>query len=490
MIYLVARIATSAQLVSARKEVVGGRSATLFLERRIVVAIYTDSISTSVAFEVNAIQRDADRNLRRLSSGKRILRAEDDAGALQVSLKLDSSRKRADATLLGLQNVRSYTEAQDNALKVVGELFIRLSELARQAIDVTKNETDRAAYDYEFQGLIDEIRRIDLEEFNDIRLFRGTSFTLVDKGANVKWSDAKAEVDAMNDIGGSDYHYLATITSQAEQDEIARQIGDVKINAWLGGNDVGAEGEWRWTEGPEGDEEGGSGRQFWSGIASNRTPPGSAVNGAYENWGSGEPNDAGATVGSENYLQISQGSSPPGSWNDLPDRDNMGAAYQPRGYVRETEEGELPVARDENGKTYDLPRMSYTTGRKGDHLFLPNEVFTSMNVKTVADATRAIELISGKDRVPETEEESFTALDVIADMRAQVGANLSRLGLEIENLIRRRDNLEAAHSRASDLDVSRESTRYGKNSVRLEFGAAILAQANGLLEQSYWKNYV
>jgi hypothetical protein len=28
------------------------------------------------------------------------------------------------------------------------------------------------------------------------------------------------------------------------------------INAWLGGNDTAAEGEWRWTEGPEGLEDG------------------------------------------------------------------------------------------------------------------------------------------------------------------------------------------------------------------------------------------
>ena len=94
------------------------------------MALYTDSISTSVAFEVNAAQRDTDRNLRRLSSGERILRPEDDAGAMQVAMKLDGSRKRSDVALLGLQNARSYTEAQDNALMVVGQMFTRLSELA------------------------------------------------------------------------------------------------------------------------------------------------------------------------------------------------------------------------------------------------------------------------------------------------------------------------------------------------------------------------
>mgnify|MGYP002031788785 CR=1 FL=1 len=452
-----------------------------FLNRRIVVALYTDSISTSVAFKVNAAQIEADRNLRRLSTGQRILRPEDDAGAMQVAMKMDSSRKRSDAALLGLQNARSYTEAQDNALNVVGQLFTRLSELATMATDLTKNDSDRAAYDYEFQNLIKEIQRIDLEEFNEIRLFRGTTYKLFDVGANIKWTDAKAAVDNQDAADPLNYHYLATVTSQAEQDEIARQIGDVGINAWLGGQDTAVEGEWRWTEGPEGKEDGGQGRQFWNG-----TSGGSAVGGAYENWAANEPNNA----GDEDYLQISQGGTPPGGWNDLPDRDTMGAAYQPTGYVRETEEGNLPVAYHENGSTFEIAKISYTSGREGDVLYLANELFSSMNVQTVADATHAIELIAGKSEQPETAVDRYSALNVISRLRAQVGANLSRLGMEIENLTQKRNNFEAALSRSADLDVSLESTRFQKNSVKLEFGAAMLAQANGLAQNTALMNFI
>jgi len=453
-----------------------------------------------VAFEVNAAQRDTDRHLRKLSSGERVVRPEDDAGAMQVAMKLDGSRKRSDAALLGLQNARSYTEAQDNALKVVGNLFTRLSELASLATDTTKNSSDRSGYDYEFQNLIKEIQKIDLQEFNDIRLFRGTKYTLVDKGAAVNWTDSKNEVDTLDANDPLNYHYLATITSQAEQDEIARQVGDVKINAWLGGRDAvdpadpknpavrnaAEEGKWRWTEGPEGKEESGMGRQFWNGAAG-----GSAVGGAYENWGAGEPNNSGP----EDFLQISQALQPDlvtrGKWNDLPDTTIAGLPdYQPFGYVRETEEGNLPIAYHEDGSTYDLAKISYTSGRKGDTLFLSGEIFTSMNLKTVVDATRAIELIVGKNQQPETDEDRFSALAVIADLRAQVGANLSRLKSEIDHLTRKRDNFEAAHSRAADVDVSLESTRFRKNAMKLEFGAAMLVQANTLPQNTAIMNFI
>ena len=158
--------------------------------------------------------------------------------------------------------------------------------------------------------------------------------------------------------------------------------------------------------------------------------------------------------------------------------------------VSETEEGNLPIAYDEHGSTHGLSKISFTSGRKGDVLYLANEVFSSMNVKTVADAVRAVELITGKNQQPETDADRFSALAVISDLRAQVGANLSRLDMEIDSLTQRRDNLEAAHSRTADLDVALESTRFRKNSVKLEFGAAMLTQANGLSQHTAVMNFI
>lgn len=71
--------------------------------------------------------------------------------------------------------------------------------------------------------------------------------------------------------------YLATITSQAENDFVAARLqGD----GWIGGSDEGTEGVWKWVTGPE------SGTTFWNGASG-----GSAPEGQYANWSSGEPND-------------------------------------------------------------------------------------------------------------------------------------------------------------------------------------------------------
>ena len=135
--------------------------------------------------------------------------------------------------------------------------------------------------------------------------------------------DVKAAAAAA-DIANLFRIYLATLTLQAEQNATAQLIADIGINAWLGGNDSASEGDWRWTEGPEGLANGGLGTPFWSGRSS-----GSSVGGLFENWGSGEPNDS----GNEDYLQISALGA--GVWNDLPDRNSLSGSYQPRGYVLE-----------------------------------------------------------------------------------------------------------------------------------------------------------
>ena len=76
-----------------------------------------------------------------------------------------------------------------------------------------------------------------------------------------------------------------------------------------------------------------------------------------------------------------------------------------------------------------------------------------------------------------------TAIQALANMRAQVGANLQRLNLTSEQLVILNENLSAANSRIKDVDVAEESTQFAKYNILTQSGTAMLAQAN-LLPQS------
>ena len=127
---------------------------------------------------------------------------------------------------------------------------------------------------------------------------------------NITWTSAMAAAAARTYAGMTGY--LATITSQPENDFIA---GRLTSNGWIGANDVGVEGEWRWVTGPE------AGTQFSSGA--------NAFASAYRNWATGEPNNS---AGSENYAQMRADT---GKWNDLPNQPNLNDTNRPRGYLVE-----------------------------------------------------------------------------------------------------------------------------------------------------------
>ena len=415
-----------------------------------------DEINVHIARELGGLDREHRVHVKKLSAGKRILMPGDDAGGYSLAVKHGSAGRRNQAMLANLQNVYSYAQSQDGVLAIVGKMYKRMDELAAMAMDPTKTDADRALYDKEFQELRETAVRANFEEFNGLRLFRGKLYELVNKGTAINWTDSKAEVDALDAGDSNNSYYLATITSETEQAEIGLQIGDVGINAWLGGNDTAAEGEWKWTEGPEGLEDGGKGKKFWQGDRN-----GSPVNDSYENWGSGEPNDHGSGTGTENYLQISQVLQPDGTrarWNDLPDTNTSGNTYQPKGYVLEVDQGDLKVGKDREGKTFGLKNVDFQK-------YLSSDV---ISIATIAKAQAATVSMKG-------------IIENISDSRAISGANLSRISSEIENLRRIGNSYESALSRVEDLDVACESGRLAQKSIKLQSSSALLAQANEIM---------
>ena len=137
-------------------------------------------------------------------------------------------------------------------------------------------------------------------------------YEIIYPAGGVTWSEAKAHADSLNAADPDRWIYLATITSQAEQDEIYKRVGSYKQKLWLGGSDSALEGAWRWTEGPEGQINAGIGIQFWSGLG--KELGGVPISGAYSNWHSFppaiEPNNDNDEDFLTYYPQIN------GSWND------------------------------------------------------------------------------------------------------------------------------------------------------------------------------
>jgi flagellin len=70
------------------------------------------------------------------------------------------------------------------------------------------------------------------------------------------------------------------------------------------------------------------------------------------------------------------------------------------------------------------------------------------------------------------------AIQNVATMRANNGAEQSRLGFASQVLTTNQTNLQAATSRISDVDVAAESTQLARWNILVQSGTAMLAQAN------------
>jgi flagellin-like hook-associated protein FlgL len=137
-----------------------------------------------------SLKRASDRlskSIQRLSSGNRIVSPSEDAGGLAVAMKLESSLRRASATMMNTQNGVSFLQMQDGALKVVGEIVDRMSELKSFYNDVSKNDEDRENYNFEFRELQKELASLKSQKFNGVSLFATDS--AFGGGINIMTSD-------------------------------------------------------------------------------------------------------------------------------------------------------------------------------------------------------------------------------------------------------------------------------------------------------------
>ena len=114
-----------------------------------------------------------------------------------------------------------------------------------------------------------------------------SEFYLINKESGITWTGANREASGM---GGR----LAILDTAEKNNRVPQH----NYAMWIGANDTGTEGTWRWI----------NNTTFWTGTAST----GGSVGGAYNNWAAGQPDNALFTVSGEDYAQRL----PNGTWND------------------------------------------------------------------------------------------------------------------------------------------------------------------------------
>jgi flagellin len=141
------------------------------------------SINTNVAaikarMNLDRVQREMDTSIARLSSGKRITRAHDDAAGSAIAGRMESQIRGLNMSIRNAKDGQSLVDTQEGALQEMGAMLQRIRELAVQAVNGTASNDDQDYLQLEVSQLFKEMRNVaDNTRFNDTRVLTGASFS-------------------------------------------------------------------------------------------------------------------------------------------------------------------------------------------------------------------------------------------------------------------------------------------------------------------------
>ena len=135
--------------------------------------------------QLSRATNDLSTSFERLSSGRRINSARDDAAGLQISSRLTSQVNGLNQASRNANDAISLAQTAEGALDEYTNTIQRLRTLAVQASNGSNSDADRVALNTEFTELENELTRIsDQTSFGGVNLLDGTYSQQFQIGAN------------------------------------------------------------------------------------------------------------------------------------------------------------------------------------------------------------------------------------------------------------------------------------------------------------------
>jgi len=123
-----------------------------------------------------------------------------------------------------------------------------------------------------------------------------------------------------------------------------------------------------------------------------------------------------------------------------------------------------------NGSTLNVTSDSEGSTFSNVGVNLGNTTYTTATGDNISSLTGAQAALTDTSK----------AISQLASDRANIGSNIETLGYYNSSLGSLSNNLSAAKSQITDVDVAQESTNYAKANILVQSGTAMLAQANTL----------
>jgi flagellin-like hook-associated protein FlgL len=449
--------------------------------------------------------------MQRLSTGTKLERSGSDTGALSQSMR-GRLEKMADRTFItNLQNTKSFLQSQQSGLLKTREIYGRMETLSIRAMDPTSSGQDRADYNDEFKSLTEQLNQIMKSKFNGRNLFNDTlvcggskdiplgQLDLAGgKPAGVNHAIRAQEIDVNSPAG--------TLSFRVN----SGTAGDI-YRVWMGGTCVFSAGNAFNGPDPTLSYDDPAGFAFpgngWRTSTSASTDDDDLIEVTFE---PGKPTTYTVTPGQSNddgngnsafnsitdpvngtYGNIITNDLPPGATStmltlqiettsigiiyakgDSANNDADGSGTPAVSFVPKLFETSVPLDIHGNEMTLD-PKGFGTLDGASPVTKLEHSIDTAENAGDTLNHLRGNPYSEGSALSYFGEEKC-----ILDERLSSVGAEISRLDLEIERQQNQVTLGEQSNGRISDADMAREATQLARHSLKMNLAEQIMSKSS------------
>ena len=175
-----------------------------------MTVINSNSAAMLTANSINRNERMMTSTMERLSTGKRINSAADDAAGLAIATKMTAQVRGLDQAGRNANNATSMLQLADGAAEQVSNILQRMREITVQAADGSNSVSDVAVLNVEFKQAAEEIDRIvDVTEFNGKKLLNGDAGGVAGSGDSTVTYQIGANAGQTLTVDFSDFNLAA-----------------------------------------------------------------------------------------------------------------------------------------------------------------------------------------------------------------------------------------------------------------------------------------
>ncbi len=340
------------------------------------------------------------KSLERLSSGFRINRAADDAAGLSVSMRFRAQIRSLRQASRNASEGNSLLQVAEGGVEQIGNILLRMKELATQAASSNTTSSDRDNIDSEVDTLEQEINRIAAStKYGNQVLLNGNFGTtgVTAFGALAATFDV-ISVDVSNAAALTTFNVFITTTATSK----IMSIGDGTTTQTI----------------------------------------------------------------SVDFGDIDNGETQTLNFNNLGISVTVNASYDSNANVSAA-------------GTMSTGALGNSTFQVGNENSTNDQISFSIGDVTTGTAGLNVDVSVNTQSGAQTALTSIdTAINTLADRRADIGVTQNRFGFTIANLATSIENITAAESIIRDADFAFETVAFTKNQILLQAGTAMLAQAN------------